>query len=334
MITHQFFEKFNGYDTYLYLLSDKIDVIVCTLGATVLSVRVPNRFGEKTDVALGPPTVEDMLTKSDYMGSVIGRCANRIANGVFTLNDVTYNLSKNSGEQHLHGGNAGFDKHIFEATVEGDSLILETVSLDGDEGYPGRLKMGVKYTVKGSTLAIEYFGECDKDRLFNPTNHLYFNLNGEEDGSILDNVLQINSDSFLEVDQNLIPTVKSNVEGTPFDFTQAKPIGQNIDDDNVQLRLAGGYDHNYCLEDNHAATAYSVKSGICMDVFTDCHGIQFYSGNFLKGQEGKSVYNKRSGFCLETQFCPNAVNRDDCDKPILKAGEKHHTETQYVFTLL
>lgn len=136
------------------------------------------------------------------------------------------------------------------------------------------------------------------------------------------------------MDQNLIPTVKRPVEGTPFDFTQAKPIGQNIDDDCIQLRLAGGYDHNYCLEDNHAATVYSTKSGIWMDVFTDCCGMQFYSGNFLKGQEGKSVYNKRSGFCLETQLYPNAINRGDCVSPILKAGEKFHSSTQYVFTLL
>lgn len=334
MITHQFFEKYNGKDTYLYLLSDKIDVIVCTLGATILSVRVPDRFGNKTDVVLGMTNPDDIVNKGDYMGAVIGRCANRIADGRFTLNDVIYQLTQNNGASHLHGGENGFDKKVFNASVDGNSLILETTSPDGDEGYPGTLKMGVKYTVHGSTLAIEYFGESDKDTVFNPTNHLYFNLNGEEDGNILDNVLQINADSYLEVDQNLIPTVKSPVANTPFDFTQAKPIGQNIDDNDMQLRLAGGYDHNFCLEDNLAATVYSVKSGICMDVFTDCCGMQLYSGNFLKGQEGKSVYNKRSGFCLETQFYPNAINRDDCLKPILKAGDKYHSSTQYVFTLL
>ncbi len=334
MITHQFFEKYNGKDTYLYLLSDKIDVIVCTLGATILSVRVPDRFGNKTDVVLGMTNPDDIVNKGDYMGAVIGRCANRIADGRFTLNDVIYQLAQNNGASHLHGGENGFDKKVFNASVDGNSLILETTSPDGDEGYPGTLKMGVKYTVHGSTLAIEYFGESDKDTVFNPTNHLYFNLNGEEDGNILDNVLQINADSYLEVDQNLIPTVKSPVANTPFDFTQAKPIGQNIDDNDMQLRLVGGYDHNFCLEDNLAATVYSVKSGICMDVFTDCCGMQLYSGNFLKGQEGKSVYNKRSGFCLETQFYPNAINRDDCLKPILKAGDKYHSSTQYVFTLL
>lgn len=334
MITQQLFEENDGQEVYVYLLSDKIDVIVCSLGASILSIKVPNRFGKKTDVALGMTTPIDMIEKGGYMGAVVGRCCNRIADGKFTLNGVQYQLAQNNGTAHLHGGNVGFNQMLFEGKIEGDSLLLELTSPDGHEGYPGNLKMGVRYTVKGSALAIDYYGECDKDTVFNPTNHTYFNLNGEEDGSILDNALQINADNYLEIDEHLIPTVKSAVEGTPFDFTQAKQIGQDIDAQDVQLRLAGGYDHNYCLNDNHAATAYSTKTGICMDVYTDCPGVQFYSGNFLVGQEGKSVYNKRSGFCLETQFYPNAINREDFASPVLKAGEKHHSSTQYVFTLL
>lgn len=334
MITQQLFEEYNGQEVYVYLLSDKIDVIVCSLGATVLSVKVPNRFGEKTDVVLGMTSPDDMINKGDYMGAVVGRCGNRIANGRFTLNGITYQLAQNNGTAHLHGGQVGFNQKNFEGKVDGDSVLFEYTSPDGEEGYPGTLKMSVRYTVKGSTLAIDYCGECDKDTVFNPTNHTYFNLNGEDDGSILDNVMQINADHYLEIDEHLIPTVKAQVAGTPFDFNQAKPIGQDIDANNAQLLLAGGYDHNYCLLDNHAATVYSTKTGICMDVFTDCCGMQFYSGNFLVGQEGKSVYNKRSGFCLETQFYPDAINRGDCEQPVLKAGDKHHSSTQYVFTLL
>ena len=334
MITQQLFEEYNGQEVYVYLLSDKIDVIVCSLGASVLSIKVHDRFGKKTDVALGMTSPSDMVDKGDYMGAVVGRCGNRIANGQFTLNGETYRLAQNNGTAHLHGGKVGFNQKNFEGVIDGNSVVFEYVSPDGEEGYPGKLKICVRYTVKGSALAIDYYGESDKDTVFNPTNHTYFNLNGEDDGSILDNVMQINADRYLEIDESLIPTVKAEVAGTPFDFTQAKPIGQDIDGNNVQLRLAGGYDHNFCLNDNHAATVYSTKTGICMDVYTDCCGMQFYSGNFLVGQEGKSVYNKRSGFCLETQFYPDAINRDDCDKPILKAGEKHHSSTQYVFTLL
>jgi len=337
MIIQQYFGDYKGQEIDVFKLSDKIDVLVCALGATILSISVPDGSGKKVDVALSMTSVDDMIKKGDYMGAVVGRCGNRIEDGRFTLNGVTYQLAKNdNGVSHLHGGIEGFDKKIFKATIDADSLLLEYFSPDGEECYPGNLKMAVRYTVKGSSLAIDYYGECDQDTLFNPTNHTYFNLNGESDGSILDNVLQIRAGSYLEVNGNLIPTAKSSVKNTPFDFTEAKPIGQDIDADNEQLLLAGGYDHNYCLSDYNAATVYSVKTGICMDVFTDCCGMQFYSGNFLKGQEGKSVYNKRAGFCLETQYYPNAINcsDDDVEKPILKKGDKFHSRTRFVFSLL
>ncbi|MCM1194920.1 MAG: galactose mutarotase [Corallococcus sp.] len=335
MITYQFFDKYKDQDVYVYLLSDKIDVLVCTLGATVMSVSVPSASGKKADVVLSMTSPEEMVEKGDYMGAIVGRCANRIANGCFTLNDTTYKLALNDGgKAHLHGGNVGFNRKLFKATIDGDSLLMELDSPDGDEGYPGNLKMAVRYTVKGSSLAIEYYGESDKDTVFNPTSHIYFNLNGESDGSILDNFIQINADNYLETDENLIPTVKRPVKDTPFDFTVAKAIGQDINAVNEQLTLAGGYDHNFCLDDNHAATAYSTKTGVCMDVFTDCCGMQFYTGNFLKGQEGRSVYGKHSGFCLETQFYPNAINNPEFASPVLKKGEKHHSRTQYVFSLL
>lgn len=337
MITQQKFDAYKGQEITAYKLSDKIEVIVCNFGATILSIKAPDSNGNKVDVVLNMTNVADMIEKGDYMGAVVGRCGNRIEDGRFTLNDVTYQLAKNDhGFAHLHGGDVGFDKRVFKATVEENSVLMEYVSPDGEEGYPGALKFAVRYTVKGSSLAIDYYGECDKDTVFNPTNHTYFNLNGEDDGSMLDNVLQIRADSYLEVNKHLIPYKKSPVAGTPFDFNEPKAIGEDIDEDFEQLLIAGGYDHNYCLSDYNAATVYSPTTGICMDVFTDCCGMQFYTGNFLEGQEGKSTYEANSGFCLETQYYPNAINSKDenVEKPILKKGEKFHSRTEYVFSVL
>ena len=334
MITKKYFDNFDGKDIYAYTISDGIDVTVCTLGATVLELKVPDKNGEFVDVALGMTTARDVIEKGDYMGAVVGRCANRIANGQFTLNGRNYNLATNNGKAHLHGGNVGFNCKVYEATVEGNSLILTTTSPDGDEGYPGNLALTVKYTVEGKALKIEYFAQADKDTLFNPTDHTYFNLNGESDGSILDNVVQIYADKYLQIDEDLIPTVFASVEGTLFDFREAKPIGKDITSNDIQLKIASGYDHSFCLNGTHAARAYSPKTGIVLDVFTDMRGMQLYSGNFLCGNVGKSVYNKRSGFCLETQFHPNAINRNDCDKPILKAGQNFYSHTTYKFSLL
>lgn len=337
MIIEQHFDDYDGQEVYVYKLSDKIDVLICTLGATVLSIKVPNGLGKKVDVSLSMTSIEDMINSGDYMGATVGRCGNRIEDGRFTLNGITYQLAKNAdGVNHLHGGKVGFNQKIFKATMDADSLLLEYASPDGEEGYPGKLKMAVRYTVKGSSLAIDYYAETDKDTVFNPTNHTYFNLNGESDGSILDNVMQIRADTYLEVNSSLIPVKIASVKGTPFDFSVAKPIGRDINADNEQLRIAGGYDHNYCLSDYNAATVYSTKTGICMDVFTDCCGMQFYTGNFLKGLEGKSVYGKQSGFCLETQYYPNAINmaNPEIEKPILRKGDKFHSRTEYVFSVL
>ena len=333
MIEKKLFDNFNGRDIYAYTISGDIKVTVCTLGATVLALKAPDRNGNMVDVALGMTTARDMIDKIKYMGAVVGRCANRIANGRFMLNGKEFRLAKNNGNAHLHGGDVGFNCKVFDVTVEGDGLTLCATSADGEEGYPGNLAFAVKYTVCGSELKIEYFAQSDKDTVFNPSNHAYFNLNGESDGSITDNVLQINADSYLQIDKDLIPTVRCAVDGTLFDFRTPKPIGKDIDNAaDSQLKIAGGYDHNFCLNGTHAAHAFSPKTGIAMDVFTDAAGVQLYTGNFLRGQVGKSVYNKRSGFCLETQFFPNAINRDDCAKPILKAGQNFYSCTKYVFS--
>lgn len=339
MIRQQKFDTYKGQEITAYLLSDKIDVLVCNFGATILSIKAPDSNGNKVDVALNMTNVKDIIEHGDYMGAVVGRCGNRIEDGRFTLNGATYQLAKNDhGFAHLHGGDVGFNQKVFRVTVEeaSDSVLMEYVSPDGEEGYPGTLKFAVRYTVKGSSLAIDYYGECDKDTVLNPTNHTYFNLNGEDDGSILDNVMQIRADYYLEVNKYLIPVKKSAVAGTPFDFNEPKAIGDDIEEDFEQLLIAGGYDHNYCLNDYNAATVYSPSTGICMDVFTDCCGMQFYTGNFLEGQTGKSTYEANSGFCLETQYYPNAINiaNEEVEKPILRAGEKFHSRTEYVFSVL
>ena len=333
MITKKLFDKYDGHNIYAYTMSDGIEVTVCTLGGTVLAIKVPDKCGKLVDVALGMTTARDLIDGIRYMGATIGRCANRIANGQFTLNGKVYRLAKNNGNAHLHGGDVGFNCKVFDATVEGNSLTLTTTSLDGEENYPGNLTLTVTYTVEGSALKIEYFAQSDADTLFNPTNHAYFNLNGESDGCIHDNVLQLNADTYLQIDSDLIPTIRASVEGTPFDFRTAKPIGKDIAACDPQLKLAGGYDHNFCLNDAHAAHAYSLSTGIAMDVCTDAPGVQLYTGNFLTGKVGKSCYNKRSGFCLETQFFPNAINRDDCAQPILKRGQKFYSQTIYKFSL-
>ncbi len=334
MVTKNLFDVYNGQEIYAYTLTDGISVTILTLGATVIKLQAPDKNGNLVDVALGMTNAVDVVgAKGDYMGCVVGRCGNRIAKGRFTLNGKNYQLDCNNGQNHLHGGVDGFHKKTYDAKVEGQSLILTSTSCDGDQNYPARVDFCVKYTVVGNTLTIEYFGESDGLTLFNPTNHTYFNLNGESDGSILDNVLQIFAESYLEIDQTLIPTRQSPVANTPFDFRQPKQIGKDIESHHQQLLFGSGYDHNFCLHQSHCAHAYSQKTGIAMDCYTDLPGVQFYSGNFLAGNAGKSAYPKRSGFCLETQFWPDAINQENFRKPILNKGEKFYSKTQYVFSV-
>ncbi len=335
MITKEFFDKYNGQDIFAYTLTDGISVTVLNLGATVTHLKVPSANGNLIDVALAMTNASDVANNSGYLGSVVGRCGNRIGNGKFTLQGKNYQLDLNdNGKAHLHGGKNGWNKKVYRAEVQDNSLIFYFVSPDGDNGYVGKVDFCVKYTVQNCTLSIEYFASTDKTTLLNPTNHLYFNLNGQDDGSILDNFLQLNAEEFLAVDNCLIPTSKLSVKNTPFDFTVAKQIGQDIAQNHSQLVTAGGYDHNFCLKDCHFARAYSTKTGIVMDCYTDLCGVQFYSGNFLDGLRGKSLYNKNSGFCLETQFWPDAINNPHFAQPILHPDEKFYSKTQYVFDIL
>ena len=234
-------------------------------------------------------------------------------------------------------GKVGFDKKLFDAIVdcENNSITMSYSSPDGEEGYSGNLDMTVKFSVVKNKLVIEYSAICDKDTVFNPTNHVYFNLNGESNGTILDNVVKLSADAYLPTDAFLVPTgeIKS-VDGTPFDFRNGKPIGRDIERDDADLKTAGGYDHNFCLSDNHFATAYSERTGIRLDAYTDMPGVQLYVGNSLKGDNtGKSPYPRRSGFCLETQFYPDAIHNPTWKSPILKKGDKFYSKTEYEFSI-
>lgn len=309
------------------LKDGNIEAEIESVGARINALRING-----VDIVLGFNSVEDYNKSGCYAGATVGRVANRIAKGRFTLNGKEYLLNINNGENHLHGGNEGFDKKPFKVLEQTDnSVTMEYVSSDGEENYPGNLKFTVKFTVKNSTLLMEYEAISDKDTLWCPTNHAYFNLDGEGNGDCLGNMLQINADYYTPVDGGLIPTGEvATVSKTAFDFRKAKKIGSNLNDVNLKSTL--GYDHNYILNGEHAAHAESEITGIKMDVYTDMPCLQFYSGGQLNGVKGKSgIYNQYAGFCLEPQFCPNAINMQGFDKPILKAViiKKYHIKYSF-----
>lgn len=312
------YDTIEGKHIYLYTIKNgDIEVDVCDVGARINAIRVNG-----TDIAFGFDTESDYLKSGSYAGATVGRVANRIAKGRFTLNGREYQLNVNNGQNHLHGGSDGFDKKHFSVTEEADnSLTMEYLSVDGEENYPGNLSFKVKFTVENNSLLIEYGAVSDKDTLWCPTNHAYFNLNGEQSGDCLNNLLKINADFYTPVDGGLIPTgEKKAVECTPFDFTRLKRIGENIGNEDLKSTL--GYDHNFLLNGEHAAHAESQITGIKMDLYTDMPCLQFYSGGQLNGVLGKSgIYNRYAGFCLEPQFCPNAVNMQGFAKPLLKQNK-------------
>lgn len=324
----KFYDKIDGKEVYLYTInSGNIEVDVCEVGARINALRING-----VDIVLGFNSVEDYIKSGCYAGATIGRVANRIAKGRFTLNGKEYQLNVNNGENHLHGGNEGFDKKLFTVLEQIDnSVTMEYVSADGEENYPGNLKFTVKFTVENNALLMEYTAVSDKDTLWCPTNHTYFNLDGEGNGDCLNNLLQMNADKYTPVGRGLIPIGEEvTIKSTPFDFIKLKRIGETIESEELKMTL--GYDHNYILNSDHAAHAESEITGIKMDVFTDMPCLQFYSGGQLNGVKGKSgVYNQYAGFCLEPQYCPNAINMQGFDKPILKAViiKKYHIKYSF-----
>ncbi len=304
-------------------------------GATVQSILVPDRSGHLTDVVLGYGSAAGYEQGTLYFGATVGRHANRIGGGRFTLNGQTYLLEKNSGPNHSHGGFSGYHQRMFRAEVRGDTLEMHLTSPDGDQGYPGSLELTVAFTFsQDNALTIRYLAHTDKDTVVNLTNHSYFDLSGGKDP--MGQTLRLDAAYYTENDENTLPTgVIAPVQGTPFDFRVEKPIGRDIEADHEQLRFCRGYDHNFVLGNGGTlrefARLYSPITGIAMTAETDMPGVQLYSGNWVEEPEGKRPYGPRDGVCLETQFFPNAMAVDAFQKPILRSGEVYDHTTVYRF---
>nr|WP_322624670.1 aldose epimerase family protein [uncultured Flavobacterium sp.] len=320
----------------------KMEVI--TMGGDIVSLTAPDKDGKFEDVVLGYTSPDLYLTSNPYFfGAIIGRYGNRIAHGKFSLDGKEYQLPLNDGQNSLHGGK-GFDKRVWTAEpVEGDapSLKLSYTAKDGEEGYPGNLKVTVTYVLTNeNALEIKYEAETDKKTVVNLTQHSYFNLSGNYK-TILDHELEIKADKFLPVDKTLIPTGELKaVAGTPFDFTTAKEIGKDINAKDDQLEKGGGFDHCWVFTDSskkvkEVASVYHKASGRYMEVFTDEPAVQFYSGNFIDGTKPSKAggnYEKRSGLCLETQHYPDSPNQPKFPTTVLNPGEKYSSTTIYKFS--
>ena len=335
----------DGQQTDLYILTNKngMEVAITNYGGTVVTLKVPDRNGKIEDVVLGYDKLEDYEAGKAYFGATVGRYANRIAHAKFTLDGVTYTLPKNDGDNHLHGV---FNKRVWNpkdvSGSDGQALELTYVSKGGEDGYPGNLSVKVVYTLTGQNeLKIDYSATTDKDTVLNLTNHCYFNLAGQGNGDILQQQLMIRADRFTPVDATLIPTGElRSVKGTPFDFTTSTVIGARIDQENEQLKLGKGYDHNWVLNNSTAgslyiaAQAYDPHSGRLLEVSTTEPGLQLYTGNFLDGIRGKGgkVYNRRYAFCLETQHFPDSPNHPQFPSTVLKPGQHFQSTTIYKFS--
>ena len=331
-----------GVDLYTLANAKGAEARIITYGGIVVSLRVPNRSGVLGDVVAGFDNLDGYLTPAPYFGALIGRYGNRIGGARFSLDGTEYSLTKNDAGNQLHGGLRGFDKRLWDAKmVSPQSLELSYLSKDGEEGYPGNLLVSVAYTLTDSNeLKIDYSATTDKDTVVNLTHHSYFNLAGE--GDILGHQLSIRADRFTPVDRELIPTGElRNVAGTPFDFRNAKAIGEHIEKPDQQLIFGRGYDHNWALNRagsglESAAIVTEPKSGRVMEVLTTTPGLQFYSGNFLDGTlKGKGqTYTRRSAFCLETQFFPDSPNKPAFPSTVLRPGTTFRSTTVYRFSIM
>lgn len=327
------------------LTSGQVEVRVMAYGAKLVSVRTPDRTGKVADIVLGYDSLADYLADTKtYFGAVVGRYGNRIAHGKFTLDGKTYQIPLNNGPNTLHGGTKGFDKYVWQAKEVPGGVEFTHVSPDGDMGYPGTLTAHVKYTLAGETLRIDYSATTDKDTVLNLTNHAYFNLNGDDQGAILNLKVKLDADQFTPVDSGLIPTGELlPVAGTPLDFRELQTIGARIDDtSNEQMRLGGGYDFNFVVRGTPgtlrpAATVVDPENGRKMTVETTEPGVQFYSGNHLDGAfTGRHgvQYQKRTGFCLETQHFPDSPNHANFPSAELRPGHTFHSTTTFTFSVV
>jgi aldose 1-epimerase len=342
-----------GREVSLYTLKNAkgMEVAITNYGATIVSLKVADRTGKVEDIVLGYDKLDGYPSKENpHFGATVGRYANRIAKGRFTLDGKEYHLAINNGPNSLHGGIKGFDKQVWSprdySDKNGQHLALRYQSKDGEEGYPGTMTVDVVFTLPAdrNDLKIEYSATTDKDSVLNLSNHSYFNLAGQGNGDVLKHNVTIFASRFTPVDETLIPTGElRKVAGTPFDFRQPTAIGARIDSSDEQIKRGGGYDHNFVLDSSNssggklapAARATDPTSGRVLEVLTTEPGIQFYTGNFLDGTihgKGGKIYGRRFGFCFETQHFPDSPNHTEFPSTVLKAGQKFRSTTLFRFS--
>lgn len=342
------FGEVDGQKVKLYKINfpGKLEASVTNYGGILTSLKVPDKNGVLADIVLGYDHLDGYLKETPYFGAIVGRFANRIANGKFRLNGERYKLEVNSAPNHIHGGMQGFDKVAWESEIiESDAkveVVLTYISPDGEEGYPGTLKTKVTYTFTENGFSIDYHATTNKPTILNLTQHSYFNLSGNFGHSILDHELLIKAKHFLPVNKHQIPTGKLEfVESTPFDFTISKAVGKDIEVNNKQLEYGSGYDHCWVFNEARnpnkpVASVYHLQSGRRMEVLTTEPGIQFYTGNFLDnsipGKKGV-FYKKHSALCLETQHFPDSPNHANFPTVVLNPGETFESSTSYQFSV-
>lgn len=332
----------DGEEIYAYTLDNEkgVSAEIINYGGIITSLWVKDKNGIMQDVVLGRSSLDEYLDNKGYIGAAIGRHANRIANAEFVLNGATYSVGRNERTNSLHGGIKGFDKKVWSVTEapNENAVILSCISVDGEEGFPGTLSVAVKYSVTDdNSLKIEYRATTDMDTVCCLTNHSYFNLSGHESGTVYDQILQINSEFYTPIDDKSLPTGEVlSVSGTPFDFRAPKPIGQDIASDFEQVRLVGGFDHNFVIKGRGyrlAVVASSKETGITMQTYTNQPGVQLYTANKLAEgvHKGDIDYPVHGAFCLETQTFPNAMEHSHFPGPILRKGQTYRHVTEYRF---
>lgn len=336
----------SGQEASLYTISNSrgMSVAVTDFGVTIVSIFVKDKEGKVRDVVLGYDDVSGYVKNLCYFGATVGRNCNRISDAKITIDGKVYELENNDRGNNLHSGSHSLARVIWSVAEQTDSkIVFEYKSPDLEEGYPGNATVRVTVEVtEDNDFAISYYAVADQKTVFNMTNHCYFNLNGHASGTVLDQMLCINASGYTPVhDEKSIPTGEIlPVEGTPFDFRSEKPIGQDIAADHEQISYSGGYDHNFAIDRTgdgmeHAAYAYAKESGIRMDVYTDCLGVQLYSANGIAGQVGKgsASYPDQGAFCLETQYFPNSINEPNFVTPVFDAGVPYESRTLYRFSI-
>ncbi|MBS7007639.1 aldose epimerase family protein [Anaerostipes sp.] len=312
-----------------------LTVKVTNLGCHILSVLMKDKNGSTDDVVLGLENIDDYKRDDKYIGGILGRAANRIKDGTFTLNGQEYHLEVNNGPNHLHGGREGFDKKIWDYEIKENRVVFSYLSKDMEEGYPGSLRIHVSYELTGDTLTMIFYGTTDKDTIVNLANHTYFNLSGGKE-KIYGHMLKIKASQIACIDKDGCPTgERLKVDDTPFDFRKFHTIGERINENHEQLRFAGGYDHPYIFSDQtEQMTLLHEGTGRKVTVSTNLPAVQLYTSNFLEGGlpgKGGKAYENRDGICLETQFLPNSINLEEQPDMILRKEDRYAVFTAYKF---